>query len=307
MLNVNNNFWGVFTAWAYASMDEITAVKRGKRQTLQKRRRGVIPAGAAPSYWRQIYTIVEELWNDLPEADKNTWRYGWKKYGNTGRDEFGHWNMNLVGRWSKLLRTRPAVQSTWKRHTDYPGSEAVASRYICGLPGTWQPWSGWPDYVEGQRRIVNASGPTIAAAYAAAVALLPGQPWENWGYQIAGNFSFAHQYAPGSIMATIVQRWSRIKLGGLAGYAWRDQYFRFFTGSPYGGCTDRPWLFDGQQYGAGWYTVDWPNIRALSVAQVVTPRWDDVTGWDPPPPPTQLDQDTGWNIRYLLYGAGVRR
>jgi hypothetical protein len=296
MLEINQGFWGVFTAWAYGSADEVTAVKRRGKQLMTRRRRGTLPKGLAPEYWRAVYTAVELLWNDLPDVDKNTWRYGWKKYGNTGRDEFGHWNMNLVGRWSRFLRRRPPTQGLERRVRDYPGSEPLPPNILCLLPGEWLYYSQRPPVLKSYWRYSPGYGPTPAAAWADAWGLVLAQAWQPNASFIPQNSGQLMEPTPGSFYALAFQCRAQFQLGGFDFYCWREQAFSFGLGTSNpitvtAGCRIGDTVFPARRA-----SLQWPEIRGINGKERLTPWCEDLNGWAPPPLPGAVGESTGWHV-----------
>lgn len=295
----------VFVAAVAGSAGGVTITRTRSGTSIQARRRGVLARGLPPAYWRKVYGTVEELWNALPDVDKVTWLYGWKKGGNTGRDEFGHWNMNLVGRWGRWLRRRPNVQGVERRKTDYPGSEPVPALFLGCLPGSWLYFNGNPPVVSAEQRYATATAGSVAAAWAAAWAALLAKPWTPQGVWLGHNYGFVG----GSGMTYTgyaYQGRSTLAIGPMGGYTWSGMRLNLVNGYALGGAVDLPWGFGSYVFPTGKRNWDWPDIRAFTVNSLAVPPFRDMGNWDPPAAPAARYAYKGWYVGTCLLSYNWR-
>lgn len=295
-------FWQPFASTMMGSAAGMTIARRNHRYELQQRRRGVIPKGNPATYWRRVYIIVEQLWLRLPDADKESWLYGRKPRGMTARDYFGHWNMNLVGRWGKWVRHRPPGMSYTKRKTDYPSSEALPLDQDACLFGAWHLYSGLCPRMSSESRAANVAGGSLLGAWNAAWASLLVKPWTP------GTVTSGHNYGYVSGSGASYRGWAYqsrtvLTIGGLAGYAWRGQRLYWVNGGPAGGCTDTQYRLGNRLYGPERESIEWPDIRGIGPAERLTPELADAGTWAQPPAPGARYVYKGWyvGVPILIY------
>jgi len=283
----------VLIADAAGSAANFTIGRRGKIAQLQKRRRGVVPKGAAPAYWREVYVLVELIWNNMSEADKDTWRYGWKRPGDTGRDSFGHWNMNLVGRWGVWLRQHPGREFYTARVTDWPGSEALPPWANDCLPGAWQSQTGWAPFTQTYRRYGLGWGATRNGAWNMAKAALLAAPWapsvamqpRNRG-ELLGDWS--------GYNAEIWQVRASVERSLAGVMTWRGPELTIWgqeLGEPAG---QLPWTVGPYQMPAGQRRREVPEFRTKSPPVAINWQVLDAGNWAVPPQPSPTATESGW-------------
>lgn len=293
--SLNGGFWGPFAAGMAGSAAGVTVAKKNKRYEIQKRRRGVIPRGNPSAFWRKVYGAVERLWNDMGAGDKASWLYGGCPRGLTPRDYFGRWNMNLVGRWSRWVRMRPAGMQYRSRKTDYPGAEAVPADIDACLFGHWMNYSmncpAWASEFRG----ATGTGGNVAAAWAAAWGALLGKKWTAMSGWVGHNYGFVGGYGA-SYTGYAFQGRCRLRVAGGECYAWRNQHLRLTNGYPAGGAVDLQWALGGRYFGPEKRLLDWPDIWATGPGTVWNPPLEDVGNWAAPPAPVARYVYKGWYI-----------
>jgi hypothetical protein len=274
---------------SYGPIAGQTARKHGTVTAKRPPRRPTPPAGTAAAYWREIYSRVEALWSQLPTPDKNAWRYGWKPRHQSPRDYFSRWNINLVGRYDRYVKTPPARHLERGLFIDETTAVPVPAEILHG-PCPWTFNAGTPGVISNPLgRSATRAAFALPGAWTAAFAAVAAAPWIPVPGTRPSNYGYVDWYS-GKYYVTAYQSFATVTFPATDARVWRAPTFYYriahtaashYCGH-YAGCR--------KIVQAAGVDVLQPAPDNINLRAAVEWRLADADAWSPPPcPPPGVD------------------